>query len=178
MYKFIWDWEGACQSNLMSSIKFNAQAVNSTIPIIFTTLFCAKNLIIFQNVLKCDFISVSISTTEENCVDKCCEMTLNSHITKSKGTIPEENSSSLCQHAAVKSSDEGSPAMGNEMESKDVQDQRIRRSEEINHLPASFYNVVVFSLLLTYIPSPKIRWEMCKKAYKVRIILNRMCVCC
>uniref|UniRef100_H2YK68 S-adenosylmethionine sensor upstream of mTORC1 n=1 Tax=Ciona savignyi TaxID=51511 RepID=H2YK68_CIOSA len=40
-------------------------------------------------------------------------------------------------------------------------------SRKITTLPKNHYDVVVFSLLLSYIPCPQARWEMCVKAHQV-----------
>nr|XP_039257492.1 S-adenosylmethionine sensor upstream of mTORC1-like [Styela clava] len=42
-----------------------------------------------------------------------------------------------------------------------------QQAPEISILPSSYFHIVVFSLLLTYIPSPQVRWEICQKAHKV-----------
>nr|CAB3225950.1 uncharacterized protein LOC778832 [Phallusia mammillata] len=39
--------------------------------------------------------------------------------------------------------------------------------DEITLLPYAFYHAVVFSLLLTYIPCPKVRWCLCEKAHRL-----------
>lgn len=39
--------------------------------------------------------------------------------------------------------------------------------QTVSALPSSYFHIVVFSLLLSYVPSPHVRWEMCEKAYKL-----------
>ncbi|XP_076801036.1 S-adenosylmethionine sensor upstream of mTORC1-like isoform X1 [Clavelina lepadiformis] len=40
-------------------------------------------------------------------------------------------------------------------------------NSNVTFLPSNYFQVVVFSLLLSYIPCPHKRWLMCKKAYQV-----------
>jgi len=44
---------------------------------------------------------------------------------------------------------------------------QVAGSKRITTLPREYYHVVVFSLLLTYVPCPHKRWELCKRAFKV-----------
>lgn len=51
--------------------------------------------------------------------------------------------------------------------SVDIEKDDIRQSNSINSLKKCFFDVVVFSLLLEYLPSPKQRLECCQRAYEV-----------
>lgn len=35
------------------------------------------------------------------------------------------------------------------------------------YLPTDHYDIIVFSLLLSYIPNPTTRWQMCERAYRL-----------
>ncbi|XP_068714696.1 S-adenosylmethionine sensor upstream of mTORC1-like isoform X1 [Montipora foliosa] len=45
----------------------------------------------------------------------------------------------------------------------------INEEEEVTILPAGLFHIIVFSLLLSYFPSPVQRWECCKKAHRLLI---------
>eukprot|EP00794_Sanderia_malayensis_P006090 gene6090-6793_t len=51
---------------------------------------------------------------------------------------------------------------------KDVGDRlELCLEKPVNELPGEHFDVVVFSLLLTYLPMPRLRWECCMKANKL-----------
>ena len=50
---------------------------------------------------------------------------------------------------------------------KESPDEEKDKSSQLTHLVASSFDVVVFSLFLEYLPSPRQRWQCCHKAHNL-----------
>lgn len=59
------------------------------------------------------------------------------------------------------------PVQTPELSTESVQPSKLPIVQEISTLPGSFYDVVIFSLFLEYLPSPSQRLACCHKAYRL-----------
>jgi len=53
------------------------------------------------------------------------------------------------------------------VDEKEFQLPQVNEDQHLTNLPFHHFQVVVFSLLLTYIPCPHTRWRMCKRAHQL-----------
>lgn len=169
-------------------------SINSTSIIWSPLKYGGSNLTVFdkylfpQTVYKCDFLNLEIqdlpSSKQEICYCGSCDEAKPKNLsqrssTETQSTVEEIHSTSLgtgklVQEASVVFSFQ-SEKLFTSPETSSIADRTeifclenfLKKGQEIKILPSGLFDVIVFSLLLSYFPSAVQRWECCRKAHRL-----------
>lgn len=125
------------------------------------------NLFIFQDVFSCDFLSLKVVKCDESL----------HQLVKSEETSHQEISPNKQNFTPEETENKGRKRqITGDQESKKKAFVDPASQFQINQLNTESFDAVIFCLFLEYIPSPKLRFECCKKAYELLKPNGLLCI--